>query len=171
LRNTTSGKKGSSHECARCVLDVTPPVGRVLRQFMRHHRLEGLSVPQFRALALLSFSPKASLSLLADHVGSSLPAASRMVDGLVAKKLIARQESSNDRRQVSLALTPRGMIAFRESRQATHRQLTQLLSVLTASQRQDIIQSMKLLAGIFGSDADILPPQVRITSGPKTKKR
>jgi len=42
-------------------------------------------------MALLSYSPKASLSTVADFIGSSLPAASRMIDGLVARKLVARQ--------------------------------------------------------------------------------
>ena len=71
--------------CVARVLEVSPPVVRVLRNLMRTNRLQGLSVPQFRALALLNRTPNASLSMVAEHVGSSLPAASRMVDGLVAE--------------------------------------------------------------------------------------
>ena len=39
----------------------------------------GLSVPQFRALALLSRNPTASLSMVAEHLGSSQPGASRLI--------------------------------------------------------------------------------------------
>src|SRR5579862_4141005 len=117
----------TSEMCARRVLEVAPPVVRVLRNLMRTNRLQGLSVPQFRALALLNRTPNASLSMVADHVGSSLPAASRMVDGLVARKLVLRKECADDRRQISLVLTKRGSSAFKSSRMATQRELTGML--------------------------------------------
>jgi DNA-binding MarR family transcriptional regulator len=145
----------SADECARQVLLVAPRVVRAIRRLMRDHRLPDLSVPQFRALALLSFSPHASLSALADYVGTSLPAASRMVEGLVSRKLVVRKICRDDRRQVSLALTARGASAFRDSRHATHKQLSKELSPLSTPQRQAVIDAMQVLAGIYGADADI----------------
>src|ERR1700685_2433550 len=88
-------------DCASLILDVVPPIARTIRKMMRQHRLAGLSVPQFRALGLLSVSPQASLSCVAESIGSSLPAASRMIDGLVSKKLVGRKECCHDRRQIS----------------------------------------------------------------------
>jgi DNA-binding MarR family transcriptional regulator len=163
----------SSDECARNLLDVAPPVVRTIRHLMRHHRLSGLSVPQFRAMALLSFSPKASLSCVADFIGSSLPAASRMIDGLVAKKLVARKECCNDRRQISLILTPKGQNAFRESRVATQRQLAERLAGLSAPQQKGVIEAMRCLGEIFGSDADFPPPaaaDIRLFSRESTNR-
>lgn len=157
LRNGNNGEAGKGageDECARRVLDVAPPVVRAIRNLMRNHRLAGLSVPQFRAMALMSRSPEASLSCVADYVGSSLPAASRMIEGLVAKKLVNRCECCRDRRQVSLGLTPRGESAYRASRQATRRQLAQRLGALSPAQRLAIVEGMQCLAEIFGSDAD-----------------
>ncbi|MGD1276418.1 MAG: MarR family transcriptional regulator [Tepidisphaeraceae bacterium] len=154
--------EASSDRCARHVLSVVPPVVRAIRNMMRHHRLAGLSVPQFRAMALLSRSPRASLSSVAEYVGTSLPAASRMIDGLVGKKLVARQECCDDRRQISLALTARGAAAFHASHQATQRQMGQRLKVLSSTQRRAVIDAMRLLAGIFGADglADRAGPQI-----------
>jgi DNA-binding MarR family transcriptional regulator len=120
---------------------------------MRSNRLEGLSVPQFRAMAMLKRTPKASLSAVADHVGSSLPAASRMIDGLVARKLVVRHECRDDRRQISLSLTPRGGSAFSSSRKATHRELTDILAVLAPAQRRTVIDAMNILSEVVGSDA------------------
>jgi len=136
-------------------MNVAPRVVRAIRQLMREHRLSDLSVPQFRALALLSFSPQASLSILADYVGTSLPAASRMVDGLVLRKLVARRICSDDRRQVSLVLTARGASAFRASRQATRRQLSRQLSPLSGPERHAVVEAMQILSGIYGADADL----------------
>jgi DNA-binding MarR family transcriptional regulator len=147
----------SRDSCARDVLNVAPRVVRTIRQLMRDHRLSFLSVPQFRALALLSFSPKVSLSAVADYIGASLPAASRMIDGMVAKKLVVRQACCNDRRQISLALTARGAAAFRASRQATQKQLSQRLKPLSEPQLHAVSQAMQVLSGIFGSDGDGIP--------------
>jgi DNA-binding MarR family transcriptional regulator len=152
---TADAVEAASADCAGAVLNVAPPVVRAIRKMMRDHRLPELSVPQFRALALLTFSPEASLSTLADYVGSSLPAASRMIDGLVAKNLVARTECRHDRRQVSLELTPLGRSAFLESRQATQRQLAQRLAGLSTTQRQTVIEVMGWLGEVFGSDAEL----------------
>jgi DNA-binding MarR family transcriptional regulator len=105
-------------------------------------------------MALLSRAPKASLSCVADYVGSSLPAASRMIEGLVSKKLVNRCECCEDRRQISLGLTPRGESAFRASRRATQRQLALRLGSLSPAKRQAVVEGMQWLAEIFGSDAD-----------------
>src|SRR4051794_1070087 len=94
--------------CARAMLDGLPQVMWFIRQHMRRHRTRGLSVPQFRALVLMDRFPEASLSAIAEHLGSTLPSASRLVTGLVDKGLVVRESSSTDRRRVSLFLTPRG---------------------------------------------------------------
>jgi len=145
---------GGGDDCAKFVLDVAPPVVRHIRELMRGHRLRGLSVPQFRALALLSWSPKTSLSNVADFIGSSLPAASRMIDGLVERKLVERRECDNDRRQVSLALTSRGAAIFHDSRRATQQQLAERLTGLSAAERKTVVEAMQLLSQIFGTDRD-----------------
>jgi DNA-binding MarR family transcriptional regulator len=131
---------------------------------MREHRLPELSVPQFRTLALLNFNAKTCLSTVADYIGSSLPAASRMVDGLVAKNLVARTPCPDDRRQISLQLTPLGRKYFLESRQATRVQLATQLAGLTPEQKQGIVAAMDSLAEIFGTDAEC-PSRVDTESG------
>lgn len=150
--------------CAEALLNVAPPVVREIRKMMREHRLPELSVPQFRALGLLTFCPDASLSTMADYIGSSLPAASRMIDGLVAKNLIARKQCCRDRRQVSLELTPLGREAFMESRKATRLQLARKLSGLSARKKEGIVQAMRWLGEVFGSDAELVTRNTRVSS-------
>jgi DNA-binding MarR family transcriptional regulator len=154
-------------ECAAVLLDVVPPIARSIRKMMRQHRLAELSVPQLRALGLLSYCPKASLSAVADHIGSSLPAASRMIDGLVAKKLVARKECYHDRRQISLVLTPQGLSAFLTSRRGAQRQLTERVAALPDSRKRCVIEAMRWLGEIFGNDADRLPRQPAARIEPK----
>ena len=141
-------------DCARAVLDGLPPVMWFIRQHMRRHRAAGLSVPQFRMLVLLDRYPAACLSAAADHLGCSLPAASRMISGLVDKRLVTRRECPGDRRQISLALTPRGRDALQSSRQATHDLLARELSRLSETERAGIAAAMRLLRSIFSKDSD-----------------
>jgi DNA-binding MarR family transcriptional regulator len=155
LRSIAENSGAMGSECADAVLDVVPPIARAIRKMMREHRLPELSVPQFRTMALLNFCPDASLSTVADYVGSSLPAASRMIDCLVAKNLVLRSQCCKDRRQVSLKLTPVGREAFLESRQASRLQLAQRLAELSAEKKESVIEAMRLLGEVFGSDAKL----------------
>jgi len=68
--------------CAEAILDVVPPVVRSIRKMMREHRLPELSGAPVSRAGAAEYTPDASLSTVADFVGSSLPAASRMMTGL-----------------------------------------------------------------------------------------
>jgi DNA-binding MarR family transcriptional regulator len=152
-RRKKAAEAVSSEQCARAVLDVAPPVVRLIRRLMTSRRSMGLSVAQFRTLALLSRSPNASLSCVADNIGSSLPAASRMIGVLVGKKLVVRQDSAGDRRQLSLALTPRGAETLKVARDGAQEHLSEKLKILGPVDRDRICQGLELLGEIFGTDA------------------
>src|SRR4051812_32248907 len=81
---------------------------RTIRTEMRRSRTPDLSVPQFRVLAFLSLHPGASLLQVADHIGITPPSASKIVEGLVGRKLLKRESSRRDRRHVELDLSPSG---------------------------------------------------------------
>src|SRR5438105_4236858 len=99
---------GDASHCAAVLLDALPSVMWFVRNHMRRRRARGLSVPQFRTLVLLRRNPSAPLSAVAEHLGCSLPTASRLVTGLVSKGLISRRTGSGDRRQLALELTDKG---------------------------------------------------------------
>ena len=137
--------------CARAVLDGMPPVMWFIRKQMRKHRTGGLSVPQFRALCFLSRFPTASVSLVADHLGSSTPSASRLITGLVSRGLVARKACRDDRRQVTLGLTPRGKLVAAESQQVTQDRLAEQMEQLSPEQRAAIASAMAVLGEVFGA--------------------
>jgi DNA-binding MarR family transcriptional regulator len=141
----------SDDACARELLDAVPLGMRVIRRHMRRHR-SGLTVPQFRTLCYLTSAPGSSLSAVADFVGLSLPAMSRLVDGLVDKALMLRNPCSNDRRQVKLSITAPGEAAVTEARQLAQAHLAQAVAPLTQPQRAALIGTMALLRDIFALD-------------------
>jgi DNA-binding MarR family transcriptional regulator len=132
------------------VLEAVPMVHWFIRRQMRSYR-GGLSLPQFRALVWVDRQPSASLSVVAEHLGASLPTASRIVAGLVAKGLLARQGCAADRRQLSLRITARGRAMLQEARRATRRKMEGALEGLSQRQRGMVRAAMRSLRDLFGS--------------------
>jgi DNA-binding MarR family transcriptional regulator len=139
-------------QCGRDLLDVVPGVLRVIRTVMRGNRAAGLSVPQFRTLCFLSSYGGASLSDVADHLDLSLPAMSRMVNGLVVRGYVMRRVGSGDRRHVSLSLSAKGKAAMGSTRKAAEPQLAAELEKLSPEQRQTICEAMETLRELFHTD-------------------
>ncbi len=143
----------SPAECARQVLESVPQVMRAIRTEMRRHRGSDLSVPQFRVLIFLNRHAGASLSDIAEHLGLTLPSMSKMIDGLVARRLVARQTDSRDRRRVTLSLTATGQTALQAAYAVAHTHLAERLQTLTPSDRQAVIRAMAALGAIFGAQS------------------
>ena len=136
-------------EAALDVLETVPLVMRVMRSEMRRHRQAGLSVPQFRALAFARSQPGASLNNLAEHLGLTPASTSKMVDGLVERGLLERKTSIEDRRRITLTLTPSGYTVWKESFQLTQAYLAKRLSRLSETEREKLRNSMRMLHTLF----------------------
>ncbi len=154
--DTSVAKANSEFEVAGCLrltrairFGGLPPVMWFIRRHMRKHRSGGLSVPQFRALTLIDRAPKATLSLVAEYMGTSQPSASRLITGLVSKGFVTRKECSKDRRQVSLALTPRGRNAFESAQHATQQRIAEKIHSLSDADRSSIGAAMQMLQDVF----------------------
>lgn len=147
----------SSDECAHVVFDVVPQVMQVLRAEMRRRRGPEISVLQLRALAYLRRNPGATLSHLAEHVGLTLPSMSSQVSGLVARNLIDRSISAEDRRYVTLRLTEQGRSLMETARHGTQESLAKTLAALAPAERATVIEAMDLLAKVFTPATSDIP--------------
>jgi len=76
-----------------------------------------------------------------------------MIGVLAAKKLVVRQGSATDRRQLSLALTSRGAQVFKGARDQARRHLAKQLVALGIDEHERICSGVTLLGEIFGTDA------------------
>jgi DNA-binding MarR family transcriptional regulator len=137
------------------MVDVVPLIMRTLVGEMRRHRTTDLSVPQFRTLAFLNRHEGACLSDVAEHIGLTLPSMSKMIDGLVARRLVLRYVHPTDRRRVTLSLTERGGGALQVAREATRAFLAGRLGTLPESQLAAIVQVMGVLRPIFDGRRDL----------------
>ncbi len=145
----TSVSKAKSIATAQAMLASLPRIMWFIRFHMRRNRQNGLSVPQFRTLAQLASFGSVSVSCVAENLGCSLPTASRMIDKLVASGLVDRTQCPENRRKVSLALTPKGREAFEASAQETQAAMAQVLINLPEKDHQEIARLMTQLKDLF----------------------
>ncbi len=141
-------------ETAAELLDVVPRVMRVVRAQMRSHRAADLSVPEFRTCAFLNGHAGASLSDLADHIGLTLPTMSKLVEGLVERKMVIREFDPIDRRRVTLTLTGRGRSILQTAVASSQAYLAEALDALSPAERVTVVQAMRALRPLFVSERE-----------------
>ncbi len=144
----------SPQALAARVVDTTLQMLCAIRSEMRQGAGTDLTMAQFRALVTLHRSPGASLSDVADEVGVSPPAMSKLIDGLVERGLVERTAQANDRRRVELVASAEGRKALERVRMAVQARVAERLASLTPTQRSAIAEAMAAL------DAALAVPEV-----------
>ena len=145
----TSTVRSPVGECAREILDGVPMIFRVIRGELRKHGAKEMSVPQYRTMAYVYRNEGTSLSEICDYLGLTLPTMSTLVDGLVERGLVNRRTDPEDRRRMTLTLTPVGRARLQAARAATLAYLEERLRQLSASDRATVTSSMQMLRVLF----------------------
>lgn len=117
----------------------------LIRAELRERRPAGLSIGQFRLLHMVHKDPDRSLSDFADDLGVSVPAASKMVDGLVERSLVARGADSADRRRLALTLTAAGTAVMKEAKKGLEARMATALAGLSAADTATLAKALDLL--------------------------
>jgi DNA-binding MarR family transcriptional regulator len=141
-----------AQEAAEQALEAVPVVMRTIRAQLRSHRSTDISVPQFRAMGYINRNDGASLSDLANHIGLTLPSMSKLVDGLVGRKLVRRVSHSRDRRRICLSLTPSGREELKAAYRFTEHYFADKMAHLDDNDLRGITQAMQLLKGLFAQE-------------------
>jgi DNA-binding MarR family transcriptional regulator len=153
----TGADETTPEACAALLMEVAPLVMRTIRAHMRGQRAADLSVPQFRVLGLIRRHPGASLSDAAEHVGLTPSAASRLVDGLVARGYVCRVPSPADRRAVALTLSPKGAALLEATHRATQELLAERLRALSPEERAALGSALATARELFAPSAPRTP--------------
>ena len=151
-------------QAASELVEVVPSITRAIREQMRQHRTSELTVTQFRVLAFLNRHPGASLSDVADHIGLTLPSMSKLIDQLVARKVVAREADKQDRRRVTLALTGRGHTILDSARSATREFMTERLEQLERQDLETVLAALQILRPLFATarEAQRMPGSLQL---------
>ncbi len=129
-------------DAAAAILEDIPLVMRAIRGRMREGRPAGMSVAQFRALVQIRRNPGSGLSEIADHLGTSVPAASELISRLVREDLVRRETDPDERRRIRLTLSPDGAGQLDLAQQAAMTWLRSLVSGLPPARQRAIVQAL-----------------------------
>lgn len=135
--------------CAGLLVETVPLVMRTIRREVQRTQPLGLSTPQVRALVCLQHHAGASLSVVAEFVGLTASSSSKLVDGLVQRRLVCRKDDPADRRRATLTLTAAGGKALTAARQAAQDGLRGYLRALPADEVETIAHALRVLLDIF----------------------
>ena len=105
-----------------------------------------LGFTQLAALYALADSGTMTVADLADTLGRSPSAASRLVDGLVLRQLIERTQDSEDRRQRTLELTGRGKALLGLVDRARAQEFLSIVRPLPAGERAVVAMGVAALS-------------------------
>ena len=137
---------------ATSALETIPPVMRAIRTMMRAAGKQDLTVPQFRVLGFVDRRERASVKDVAEHLGIPMSGASRLIEKLVDRKLVARTTDAKDRRRVVLTLRPAGKRLRARARERTQQGLATIFQRLTPAERDAIASALPVLRDLFSNE-------------------
>lgn len=105
-----------------------------------------LGFTQLAALYVLADGQTTTVADLAEAIGRSSSATSRLVDGLVRRRLVERRAETEDRRQRTLWLTLRGQALLRVVDRARADQFLSAVRPMPTAERQLIAMGVAALA-------------------------
>lgn len=107
----------------------------------------GMSPVQLRALSVIRDLEMSNLLDLAEGLGVSMSSTSRLVDRLVAQKLVDRRKSRSNRREISVQLSRRGLAVLKQYDAVRVREMQGTLEGLTPERRESLLTELRHWVG------------------------
>ncbi|WP_396928618.1 MarR family transcriptional regulator [Mycolicibacterium sp.] len=115
---------------------------------------EVITVPQLRVLVMIDTHGPLNLASVAGGLEISPSNASRICDRLIKAGFLLRQDSAEDRRNISLSLTTEGRQLVRKMNRHRRRSITRVLRTMSAEERDAVIAALDTFAVAAGESAD-----------------
>ncbi|MGB2669460.1 MAG: MarR family winged helix-turn-helix transcriptional regulator [Candidatus Acidiferrum sp.] len=122
----------------------------VSQTFARKLLDSGVTVAEWVVLREMYGRDEMSPSMLAETMGMTRGAASKLVDRLVAKKLVSREERTDDRRYQDIALTSAGRRVVPALAAIADRNDEEYFAPLPAREHEALVSTLKKLVQAHG---------------------
>ncbi|QYL14780.1 MarR family transcriptional regulator [Mycolicibacterium pallens] len=113
-----------------------------------------VTVPQLRVLVMIDTHGPLNLASVAAALEISPSNASRICDRLIKAGFLHRQDSAEDRRNISLSLSTEGRQLVRKMNRHRRRSITRVLRTMSAEERAAVIAALDTFAVAAGESAD-----------------
>jgi len=125
----------------------------VSQEFARKVAVEGVTVAEWSFMRVLFDEEPSPPSVLADRMGMTRGAISKLADRLAAKRLILRNESDTGRRGQLLSLTPAGRAKVPVLARLADANEAEYFSVLNGKERDTLNRILRVLVERGGLSA------------------
>ncbi|MFD3699663.1 MarR family winged helix-turn-helix transcriptional regulator [Streptomyces sp. NPDC058646] len=105
-----------------------------------------LSALQLRALTAVRGCPGVNLTRLADEIGATTPATSRLCDRLEAAGLLRRDRADDDRREIVLTVTQHGRETLELLSERRTRAVYEVLKHVPQGQGHELLHGLQAFA-------------------------
>ncbi len=135
--------------------ELAQSIGDLMKHLLTHtgrdffQAIDGLqlSLTQIKTAQFLAETREPlSLGAIGDHLGLSLPAVSRAVDGLVRRGLCTREEDPADRRSKRILITPRGRRLYERLHEIRVAGIRDWAEGLDPAQRDALLDALRPIA-------------------------
>ena len=116
---------------------------------------QDVTLPQYRALVILSIEGPQRIIDLAAHLGVTASTASRMIDRLVRKRLVRRRQAKDDRRSLRIDLTEAGRDVVDETSRRRRVEIERIMKEMPAGNRRALTEAVVAFAVAAGESQDI----------------
>jgi DNA-binding MarR family transcriptional regulator len=138
----------------REILKVVPSMMRAIKKKWKTGQISGVTNSQFHLLIFIQNNPGTSLQDLAQYLGQTSPSTSAAVDEMVSKQVVSRQNSTEDRRKITLTLTENGKKILNEIFEHSQNDLAPHLATLSEEERLLVFQALTILEPLFSTSKD-----------------
>ncbi|MHB8263745.1 MAG: MarR family winged helix-turn-helix transcriptional regulator [Acidimicrobiales bacterium] len=114
-----------------------------------------VTLPQYRTLVLLYHRGPLSSVEVAEELSVNPSTATRMIDRLCAKRLVARHSVGNDRRKLRLALTRRGAVLVGQVLKAREIEFSKVLGQLPEETWPALHKALSALSVTSGDELGV----------------
>jgi DNA-binding MarR family transcriptional regulator len=137
----------TTQRLAARLMHVMPLVGGAMARAIRdgHGSTDANSLVQLHTMNMLAHGPLTFKALCAGR-GVAAPTLSRSINALVRRGWVAREPDPQDKRKLTLTLTPEGYAHLHDVTGNAQRALAGKLKPLSAQDRQKVMDALDLLA-------------------------
>jgi len=113
-----------------------------------------ITLRQYRALVVMAQAGEQNISSLAEALEIHPSTATRLCDRLIAKSLIERTTSRENRREVTVTLTTTGQTLVRSVTTRRRREIRRIVAKLEPNERDALISALAIFADAAGEVPD-----------------
>ena len=118
---------------------------------------QDVTLPQYRALVILSTEGPQRIIDLATHLGVTASTASRMIDRLVRKRLVRRRQAKDDRRSLRIDLTEAGREVVDETSRRRRIEIERIMKEMPTGNRRPMTEAVVAFAVAAGESPGVTP--------------